>query len=95
MPVVHPYSGGTEGTSHGADYYVKDPERACVKSAKWQLCMAKLLLENGGKRAKEIIENYTPEFESKEAFLAFQDSINSSGNRIDYGDGETLTVTVK
>ena len=95
MPVVHPYSGGTEGTSHGADYYVTDPERACVKSAKWQLCMAKMLLENGGERAKEIIKSYTPEFESKEAFLAFQDSLNSSGNRIDYGDGETLTVTVK
>ncbi len=95
MPAVHPYSSGTEGTSHGADYYVTDPYRACVKSVKWQLCMAKLLLENGGARAKEIIENFTPAFESKEAFLAYQDSLNSSGNRIDFGDEETVTITVK
>ena len=95
MPVVHPYSGGTEGTSHGADYFVTDPERACVKSAKWQLCMAKLLLENGGERAKRIISEFKPEFESKEAFLAYQDAISTSGNRIDFGDGETVTVTVR
>ena len=95
MPVVHPYSAGTVGTSHGADYFVCDPEKACVKSAKWQLCMAKLLLSDGAKRAKEIIEAFVPEFENKESFLSYQDSLNTSGNRIDFGDGETVTVTVK
>ena len=95
MPVIHPYSAGTEGTSHGADYYVTDPARACIKSAKWQLCMAKMLLENGGARAREIIEKFIPEFKSKEEFLAYQDSLNTDGNRIDFGDGETVTVIVK
>jgi len=95
MPVIHPYSAGTEGTSHGADYYVTDPIRACVKSAKWQLCMMKLLLENNAARAKEIIRSFTPEFESKDAFLSYQDSLNSSGDRIDFGNGEKITVTVK
>ena len=95
MPVVHPYSAGTEGTSHGADYYVTDPERACIKSAKWQLCMAKLLLENGAERAKSIIKDFKPMFACKEEFLAYQDSINTSGNRIDFGDGETVTVIIK
>ena len=94
MPVVHPYSRGSEGTSHGADYYIVDPEAACVKCAMWQLAMLKLLLENGANRAKKIIENFTPEF-TKEEFLAYQDAINTTGNRIDYGDGETVTVTIK
>ena len=45
MPVVHPYAGGSKGASHGANYYIEDPYRACVKSAKVQVMMLKLLLE--------------------------------------------------
>ena len=60
----------------------------------WQLAMVKLLLENGAERAKKIVADFKPEF-TKEEFLAYQDAINTTGNRIDYGDGETVTVTVK
>ena len=94
MPVIHPYARGAQGTSHGADYYIADPEAACVKCAMWQLAMVKLLLENGAERAKKIVEDFKPEF-TKEEFLAYQDATNTTGNRIDYGDGETVTVTVK
>lgn len=84
MPVIHPYAGGAIGTGHGNDYYINDPEKATVKSAVWQLALIKLLLENGAERAKKIIEAYEPEFKSKEEFLAYQDSKNSSGDRIIY-----------
>jgi hypothetical protein len=84
MPVIHPYAPGAKGTSHGNDYYIADPERACVKSAIWQVAILKKLLENGAERAREIIANYKPEFKSKEEFLAYQDSKNSSGDRIIY-----------
>jgi hypothetical protein len=47
MPVIHPYAPGAKGTSHGNDYYIDDPERACVKSAIWQVAILKKLLENG------------------------------------------------
>lgn len=88
MPVIHPYAGGSVGTGHGNNYYVEDPVAACVNSAKWQLIMASLLLENGAKRAKEIIADYEAPFASAKEFLAFQDALSSSGNRIIYNDDE-------
>ncbi len=84
--------GGRVGTSHGADIYVTEPERACVKSAKWQVTMLKLLLENDAERAKTILKNFTPLFKSKEEFLKFQDSLNCSGNRIIYKDDGTAEI---
>ena len=71
MPVVHPYAGGSIGTSHGKDYYINDPEKACVKNAKWQLTMLNLLLCDGAKRAKEIISNFKPIFASKNEYLSY------------------------
>lgn len=87
MPVVHPYCKGRTGKAHGADYQITDPEAACLGSAKWQLAMLTLLLENDAARAKNIIANFKPTFESKEAFLCYLDSLNRSGERIVYGDG--------
>lgn len=87
MPIVHPYAPGAVGIAHGNNYYIADPELACVSSAKWQLAMLKLLLENNATRAKEIIKNFVPRF-TKEGFLAMQDSLNDSGDRITYLDGK-------
>lgn len=88
MPVVHPYARGAKGKSHGNDYFITDPEAACVKNAKWQLAMLTLLLRDGAKRAKNIIEEFKPRFDSKEAFLAYQDSLSCNGDRIVYSDGK-------
>ena len=88
MPIIHPYAAGSTGKSHGNDYYVIDPERACVNSAKWQLAMLLLLLQNGGERAKQIVKDYKPVFKSKEEYLEYCDSLCSSGNRIEYSEKE-------
>jgi len=74
MPAIHPTVGGAEGTGHGVDYRIADPETACVASAKSQLLALKLLLENGAVRAKEILENCKPVFSSKEEYIACADS---------------------
>ena len=92
MPVVHPYAGGCVGTGHGSDYYIADPVAACVGSAKMQLGMLLILLADGGKRAKEIIENYKAPFPSKEAYLAYMDSLNASGDRIEYIGEEAASI---
>lgn len=92
MPVVHPYAGGCCGKGHGDDYAICDPEAACVSSAKWQLAMLLLLLGNGAERAKQIIEEHEPLFPSKEAFLAYQDSLNSSGDRIVYREDGSAEI---
>ena len=84
MPVVHPYCGGTRGVGHGADFEVHDPIAACVGSAKWQIAMLTLLLSDGAVRARKILDEFTPQFKTKEEFLAYQDALNSSGERISY-----------
>ena len=84
MPVVHPHCGGARGKGHGNDYQIADPKAACVDSAKWQMAMLLLLLENGAERAKQIIADFKPKFASKEEFLTYQDSLNDSGDRITY-----------
>lgn len=87
MPAIHPYAPGATGTSHGSDYKIANPDLACVASAKWQLEMLSLLLSDNGKRAKEIIDGFTPAFANKEEYFKCIDSFTRSGDRITYGDG--------
>lgn len=84
MPVVHPHVAGSAGKGHGNDYRIVNPETAYIGSAKWQLAMLQLLLGNGAERAKKIVAEYKPKFESKEAYLSYLDSLNCSGDRIVY-----------
>ena len=88
MPVIHPYAGGAAGTSHGNDYYIVDPVAACIASAKLQLSMISLLLSNGAERAKKIVEEFEPQFESAKAYLDYIDSLNCTGDRIEYTEDE-------
>lgn len=92
MPVVHPYAGGADGKSHGNDYQIVDPEKACVTCAKWQVALLKQLLGDGAKLAKKVIAEYKPLFPSAKAFLEYQDSINTSGDRIVYNDDGTAII---
>lgn len=95
MPVVHPYSCGATGKAHGSDYEITDPIAACVGSAKLQLTMIYLLLSNGAERAKKILSEFKPQFKSKDEYLAFVDSLNSSGDRIEYTDSDVLSISIK
>ena len=90
MPVVQPYAGGATGRSHGNNYEIVDPVAACVGSAKLQLGMLLLLLENDAERAKKVIAEYKPLFESKEAYLNYMDELNKCGDRIVYNEDETV-----
>ena len=90
MPVVQPYAGGAQGRSHGNNYEIVDPIAACLGSAKLQLGMLLLLLSDDAKRARQIIAEYKPMFDSKEAYLAYMDSLNASGDRIVYNEDETV-----
>ena len=92
MPVVHPYSAGARGKGHGNDYEIYDPEEACVKCAKWQLAMVKVLLGDSAERAKKIVADFVPLFESKEAYLDYVDGLNASGDRIIYNEDGTASL---
>jgi hypothetical protein len=94
MPVVHPYAAGAKGTGHGNNYYIENPEAACVENAKWQIAMLLVLLGNGAQRAKKVVEEFKPLFPSKEAYLEYMDAINSSGDRIVYNEDGTANVNI-
>ena len=84
MPVIHPYSKGSVGDAHGANYYIDDPYSACVECAKWQVAMLHMLLSDKAREAIRIKNEFTPRFASKEEYLNYLDSIASSGDRITY-----------
>lgn len=86
MPVIHPYMGGSVGKGHGNDYYITNPEVACVTNAMWQVAILKVLLENNAQKAKDIVKKYNPTFKTKEAFLAHQDALRSCGDRVEYSE---------
>lgn len=95
MPVIHPHAPGAVGTSHGDNYYIENPELACVDSAKWQVALAVKLLENGAEKAKQIIAEYKPQFASKEEYLAYVDTFDDSGDRITYNEDGTASIRLK
>lgn len=95
MPVVHPYMRGAEGNAHGSDYRIVDPVAACVNSAKLQLAMLRLLLQNDGEKAKKVIKEYNAPFSTKKEFLDFLDTIYCSGDRIKYSDDGIATINIK
>ena len=84
MPVLHPNIAGAAGKSHGDDYHLVDREMACVNSAKGQLLLMALLLENGAARAKQVVERYHAPYESKAAYFATLDAILRDRELIEY-----------
>lgn len=91
MPAVHPTVPGAAGISHGANYQITNPDFACVSSAKWQMAMLVMLLENGGQRAKEILRNFKPQFASRQEYLSYVDSLTKEGDCIVY-DGDSANI---
>ena len=92
FPTIHPHAPGTRGNGHGNNYEIYDPETACVKVAKWQIGMLCIILGNGAERGKKIVEEFKPAFASKEEFLAYQDSLACSGDRIVYREDGNADV---
>ena len=92
MPAIHPYAGGAAGTGHGADYHIADPEMACVGSAKVQVLMTRMLLENDAAAAKHVIETYKPRFATKEAYFEMMDNLTLDKKAVVYNEDGTLTL---
>lgn len=83
---------GAEGISHGNNYRIADPDKACVVSAKWQMAMLYLLLKDDGARAKEILKEAKTTFASKEELIEYIDTFESEGERIMYNEDGTANV---
>ena len=84
MPTIHPYICGVEGIEHGDNFIVSDPEKACVAGAKILAGVVYKLLCEEGKTAKKILAEAKVPFATKEEFLARQERMRRSGDRIEY-----------
>ncbi|MBI3972155.1 MAG: amidohydrolase [Chloroflexi bacterium] len=75
MPAIHPYAGGAEGTGHGADYRIADPEAAILNPAK---AMAMTVLDLlVGDAIQHVLAEARPRF-TKDEYLAFQRQLNQT-----------------
>ena len=92
IPSVHPYVGGVAGTGHGNDYYVSDPDTACVDLAKVEVIMLELLLKDGAKRALTIKENFVPSFATMEEYFACIDAMDMDKDAVIYNEDGTVTL---
>lgn len=92
MPALHPTVAGCEGTPHGVNYRIGDPETACVGSAKWQYLAIRQLLENHAEKAKRIVSGYTPEFASKEDYFAYVDSLDMDKQTVTYAENGNVIL---
>lgn len=86
MRTIHPHIAGCVGLGHSDDFYVKDPEMACVLGAVIQVLLAVRLLENGAARATEILNGPPLPYGDKAAYFAAVDSFRTAGDLIAYGD---------
>jgi amidohydrolase len=94
MPVVHPYMPGAAGSLHGSDFYITNPQAACVDSAKVQLIMLHKLLSDNAKQANEVINNKCVPFSSKEEYFECIKKLESTGNRVDYLENGEISTRI-
>ena len=90
MPTVHPTIGGATGTGHGDNFYIADPESACVKSAAAQLICLAMLLKDDAAKAKQVIAEYEPQFASMADYFAYADSINLDIQAVTYEENKAI-----
>ena len=92
LPSLHAYIVCAEGDSHGKDYFITNKENACIKNVKAHYGILIKLLSDGGKRAKQIIENYKPTFNSISEYLSHVDSMNNTKEVVKYNSDGTITI---
>lgn len=84
MRAVHAHVSGCIGHGHGDDYFVKDPETACVMSADVYMMAVRALMENGAEKAKNIVNGPALRYPNKEAFFADINKLMADRNMVTY-----------
>ncbi|HHY83458.1 MAG TPA: amidohydrolase [Clostridiales bacterium] len=92
MPAIHPYVGGAAGISHGSNYYIADPEIACVESAKCQLVLLHMLLSDDASAAKKVIDERAVRFPSVRAYFEAIDAFFRDKEAVVYKEDGTIIL---
>lgn len=92
MPVIQAMASGASGIGHGNNYYISDPESACVNAAKAMTLLSCHLLAGQGEEAERIIANAKPVFASKEAYFEAVDKMFLDKEAVFYHEDGTVTL---
>ncbi|HHW31841.1 MAG TPA: amidohydrolase [Clostridiaceae bacterium] len=92
MPAIHPYVAGAVGRSHGNNFYINDPEQACIYPTKMIMGTIKLLLSNNAEKAKEILAKKNVRYSSKEAFLKDIDRFMFDMDAVTYKEDGSIVL---
>ena len=92
FPAVHAYVCGVKGNFHGNDFYVTDPKLACVENATFQICLIRDLLKNNAEKARKVIANYTPQFNSVDEYIKHKKEINKDKQTVIYNQDGSITL---
>ncbi len=95
MPALHPYCAGAVGTSHGSDFYIKDPEGAVIRSAVFQVAILYAMLENGAKRTEDICKNARPHYKSIKEYFEMTDIVEMEKEAVAYDGKGQATLSWK
>ncbi len=88
---IHPHVAGSTGKAHGDDYFVTNPETACVLNAAIELGVAASLLENDAARGKQVLAGPPLRYPSKEAYFQAIDEFLADKELVKY-EGNTAQV---
>ena len=92
MPVVQPSSNGITGAGHSKEFRIVDPYQTCALPAACLVLMARLLLDNEGERAKEVLAQSTPIYASKEEYLEAMKAFMTQGEAVCYEADGSITI---
>lgn len=95
IPVIHPEAAGACGKPHGQDYYITDPEKACVNPAKLLVCLAFRLLSDNASVGQRVIREYQPVFSSKEEYFKAINKLELSTRAVSYLDNGDVLLHFK
>ena len=94
MPAVHAFGSGGAGGAHSPGFHIADFDSACMDSAKAQVMIVRLLLDNDAEKAKYIVENAKPYFKSKEEYVACVESLFLEKDAVVYEEDGKVTLDI-
>ena len=95
IPGIHLNACGASGSVHSDQFRVADLERACVNSAKAQVLLVQSLLEEEGRKAREVMEDFAPHGMPIDAYIA-KKAARFTKKTMDFSvNGTDIAVTLK
>lgn len=92
IPVVQPSTTGVEGVGHSRDFQIKSVYHCCQIPAECLVMMVRMLLKHDAARAREVLAQAQPVFQSKEEYFQAMESFSTHGEVVDYLENDEVRI---